>query len=130
MHIPTVTTDKLELVEFQQALQAANTPNDSYDINKWLYAPNFYSEYRYIPWEEFTYGCYVRSYKGHLSLLIAPNALNFKEAKRIANRSSLLGSNRIFIDPVVEIFLGFSEVEEIKKFVEIHLAQVDKYDTH
>ena len=48
MHIPSVTTDKLELVTFQQALQAANTHSDDYDINKWLYAPNFYSEYRYI----------------------------------------------------------------------------------
>lgn len=48
MHIPSITTDRLELVTFQQALDAANTPNDSYDIGKWLYAPNFYSEYRYI----------------------------------------------------------------------------------
>ena len=48
MHIPSVTTDKLELVTFQQALEAANTPNEHYDIEKWLYAPNFYSEYRYI----------------------------------------------------------------------------------
>ena len=48
MHIPKGTTAELELVTFRQALEAANTPNDSYDINKWLYAPNFYSEYRYI----------------------------------------------------------------------------------
>lgn len=48
MHIPSITTDRLELVTFRQALDAANTPNDSYDIGKWLYAPNFYSEYRYI----------------------------------------------------------------------------------
>jgi hypothetical protein len=48
MHIPTVTTDQLELVTFEAALAAANTPSDSYDIEKWLYAPNFYSEYRYI----------------------------------------------------------------------------------
>ena len=48
MHIPTVTTDKIELVTFQQALTAANTPSADYDIEKWLYAPNFYSEYRYI----------------------------------------------------------------------------------
>ena len=48
MHIPSVTTDQLELVTFQQALEAANTPSADYDINKWLYAPNFYSEYRYI----------------------------------------------------------------------------------
>ena len=48
MHIPSCTTDTLELVRFQQALDAANTPNPDYDIDKWLYAPNFYSEYRYI----------------------------------------------------------------------------------
>ena len=48
MHIPNGTTDQLELVTFQQALKAANTPSSDYDIEKWLYAPNFYSEYRYI----------------------------------------------------------------------------------
>ena len=48
MHIPQGTTDQLELVTFRQALEAANTPNPYYDIDEWLYAPNFYSEYRYI----------------------------------------------------------------------------------
>ena len=48
MHIPSVTTDKIELVTFQQALEAANQPSADYDIGKWLYAPPFYSEYRYI----------------------------------------------------------------------------------
>lgn len=48
MHIPKGTTLDLELVTFQQALEAANTPSEDYDIAKWLYAPNFYSEYRYI----------------------------------------------------------------------------------
>ena len=48
MHIPSVTTDKIELVTFQQALEAANQPSPDYDISKWLYAPPFYSEYRYI----------------------------------------------------------------------------------
>ena len=48
MHIPNGTTAELELVTFQQALAAANTPCEDYDIAKWLYAPNFYSEYRYI----------------------------------------------------------------------------------
>lgn len=47
-HIPKGTTAQLELVTFQQALDAANTPSPDYDIQKWLYAPNFYSEYRYI----------------------------------------------------------------------------------
>ena len=48
MHIPSVTTDKIELVTFHQALEAANRPSSDYDIEKWLYAPPFYSEYRYI----------------------------------------------------------------------------------
>ena len=48
MHIPSGNTAELSLVTFQEALEAANTPNPCYDINEWLYAPNFYSEYRYI----------------------------------------------------------------------------------
>lgn len=48
MHIPSGETSLLELVTFQEALAAANTPSREYDIEKWLYAPNFYSEYRYI----------------------------------------------------------------------------------
>lgn len=48
MHIPKGMTLDLELVTFRQALEAANTPSKDYDITKWLYAPNFYSEYRYI----------------------------------------------------------------------------------
>ena len=48
MHIPNGTTSELELVTFRDALIAANTPNPDYDVEKWLYAPNFYSEYRYI----------------------------------------------------------------------------------
>jgi len=47
-HIPRVATTDLELLTFQQALEAANTQSQEYDIEKWIYAPNFYSEYRYI----------------------------------------------------------------------------------
>lgn len=48
MHIPTCETNELELVRFDAALEEANRPNPNYDITKWLYVPNFYSEYRYI----------------------------------------------------------------------------------
>ena len=48
MHVPKGTTLDLDLVTFRQALEAADTPSPDYDITKWLYAPNFYSEYRYI----------------------------------------------------------------------------------
>lgn len=47
-HIPSGTTAELDLLPFQEALRSANTPSPEYDIQKWLYAPNFYSEYRYI----------------------------------------------------------------------------------
>ena len=47
-HVPKGDTAQLELLTFQDALKAANTPSPDYDIDKWLYAPNFYSEYRYI----------------------------------------------------------------------------------
>ena len=47
-HVPKGDTAQLELLTFQDALNAANTPSPDYDIEKWLYAPNFYSEYRYI----------------------------------------------------------------------------------
>ena len=48
MHIPSGATTELELLTFRQALKASNTPSSEYDIEKWIYAPNFYSEYRYI----------------------------------------------------------------------------------
>lgn len=48
MHIPDGTTAELSLLTFEDALAAAQTPSPAYDIEKWLYAPNFYSEYRYI----------------------------------------------------------------------------------
>lgn len=48
MHIPKGTTAQLELVSFADAIAAADSPNQEYDVEKWIYAPNFYSEYRYI----------------------------------------------------------------------------------
>jgi len=48
MHIPQGTTAELPLLSFREALAAANKPSEEYDINRWIYAPNFYAEYRYI----------------------------------------------------------------------------------
>ena len=48
MHIPSCETNELELVEFTPALERAALPSPDYDVDKWLYVPNFYSEYRYI----------------------------------------------------------------------------------
>ena len=48
MHIPNGTTDQLELQSFREALELADQPNPEYDSEKWIYAPNVYSDYRYI----------------------------------------------------------------------------------
>ena len=47
MHIPTADTTEIEVLTFAEAL-ASSAQSAEYDVNKWLYAPNFYSEYRYI----------------------------------------------------------------------------------
>jgi len=45
MHIPTSATADIEVLTFDDALVSTN---DDYDKSRWLYVPDFYSEYRYI----------------------------------------------------------------------------------
>lgn len=47
-HIPLCETNKIEVLSFDDALEKSLIPCEDYDSNKWLYVPNFYSEYRYI----------------------------------------------------------------------------------
>ena len=47
MHIPSAATTEIEVLTFEEAL-ASSVSSTEYDVEKWLYAPNFYSEYRYI----------------------------------------------------------------------------------
>ena len=47
MHIPTADTTEIEVLTFEEALRSA-AESTEYDVEKWLHAPNFYSEYRYI----------------------------------------------------------------------------------
>ena len=47
MHIPTADTTEIEVLTFEEALRSA-AESTEYDTENWLYAPNFYSEYRYI----------------------------------------------------------------------------------
>ena len=47
MHIPTADTDTLELLPFREALEKSGQRGD-YDAARWLYVPDFYTEYRYI----------------------------------------------------------------------------------
>ena len=47
MHIPGTTIHELELLSFAEAM-AQSGRDGSYDAEKWLYIPDFYTEYRYI----------------------------------------------------------------------------------
>lgn len=48
MHIPSSTTQKIEILSFDEALCEEQTAQHEYDAAKWLYVPCRYSEYRYI----------------------------------------------------------------------------------
>lgn len=47
MHIPTVNTQKIDILSFEDAM-THRQESATYDRSKWLYIPDFYSEYRYI----------------------------------------------------------------------------------
>ena len=47
MHIPSSATTELSLLSFDEAL-ARSGRSGGYDPDKWLYVPDFYTEYRYI----------------------------------------------------------------------------------
>ena len=47
MHIPQGASQTVELLGFDEAL-AASGRSGGYDAERWLYVPDFYTEYRYI----------------------------------------------------------------------------------
>ena len=47
MHIPSATTDAIEVLTFADACLHSDR-SEVYDRDKWLYIPDFYSEYRYV----------------------------------------------------------------------------------
>ena len=47
MHIPSSATAELSLLTFDEALSRSGLTG-GYDTEKWLYVPDFYTEYRYI----------------------------------------------------------------------------------
>ena len=48
MHIPSSATKDIDIELFYPALEASLRPSDNYNVERWLYVPNTYSEYRYI----------------------------------------------------------------------------------
>lgn len=47
MHIPSGASQTVELLDFETALSLSGK-SGGYDREKWLYVPDFYTEYRYI----------------------------------------------------------------------------------
>lgn len=47
MHIPSCPSQDLEHLSFEEALSLSGQ-GDSYDRDRWIYVPDFYTEYRYI----------------------------------------------------------------------------------
>ena len=85
-----------------------------------------YSDYRYVLWEELSYAYYVRSFKGHLFLVLSSNALSPKEAKRFANRGA--NSSRICIDSVFVIYIDiFQDASQLRELIENHVVHIDTY---
>lgn len=47
MHIPTCESSELDILSFDEALKNSGSRGD-YDVDKWLYVPDYYADYRYI----------------------------------------------------------------------------------
>ena len=47
MHIPSTTTDRIEVLTFADACLHSHR-SEEYNRDRWLYIPDFYSEYRYV----------------------------------------------------------------------------------
>lgn len=47
MHIPSGASQTIDILDFETALSMSGH-SDAYDSGRWLYVPDFYTEYRYI----------------------------------------------------------------------------------
>lgn len=47
MHIPSGASQTIEILSFEEAFRLSGA-SGGYDTEKWLYVPDFYTEYRYI----------------------------------------------------------------------------------
>ena len=47
MHIPSASCRTLDILDFETALSLSGQ-GDAYDRDRWIYVPDFYTEYRYI----------------------------------------------------------------------------------
>lgn len=85
-----------------------------------------YDDCRYVLWAELLYAYYVRSFKGHLFLVLSSKALSPKEARQFANRGA--NSSRICIDSVFVIYIDiFQDASQLRELIENHVVHIDTY---
>lgn len=47
-HVPKYKINEVSVLSFEDALSLSEQPGAEYDVERWLYVPNEYEEYRYI----------------------------------------------------------------------------------
>ncbi len=48
MHTPICPSLEIDIISFEEAYRQACLPSEEYDVDKWLFVPNVYTEFRYI----------------------------------------------------------------------------------
>lgn len=72
--------------------------------------------YCYLAWENLLYGYYVKSYRGHLFLLLSPTVLGEKQVKAFVNRGAR--SSILTIDDTVVIYVDATQdLTQIKEVI-------------
>ena len=70
---------------------------------------DYLKEY-FIPYQNFSAGCYCRSYRGGLYLVLTPEVLAEKQIRKMVNRN--VWFNSVYIDNSVVIFIHNANEEE------------------
>lgn len=85
-----------------------------------------YNGCQYRFWCELSYAYYVKSFKGHLFLVLSPKKLSPKEAKHLTNRGA--NSSKVCIDYAIVIYLDILQnISKLKELIEGHVLQIDAY---
>lgn len=58
----------------------------------------------YISYQDYPYGCFCKSYRGHLYLVFSPDKLQEKQYKKIVNRS--VWTNSIFVKRTIVFMIN------------------------
>lgn len=75
-----------------------------------------HNNYQYVSWEKLSYAYYIRSFKGHLFLVLSPKTLSSKEAKRLVNQAANLFQT--YITDVVVLYIDvLQNTAPLKEFV-------------